>query len=75
MICNFDLDGNGAHWGDHEETCAKERQSPIDIPAATAEKSSAADSFNMENYDKEVGWTVENAGGHAVKLSLDNEEM
>jgi len=67
--------GNGAHWGDHQETCAKERQSPIDFPAETAEKSSAADSFNMENYDKEVGWTVENAGGHAVKLSLDNEEM
>jgi len=64
---------NGAHWGDHVETCAKERQSPVDIPTKTAEESTASDSFNLENYDKEVSWTGSN-NGHAVQLTLGEGE-
>ena len=50
-----------------------ERQSPIDIPAATAEKPGVP--FITENYDSSVDWIAKNTG-HGVQLdasSLDTK--
>lgn len=62
---------HGADWSDAKEECGKERQSPIDIPAETAEKPSV--NFNLENFDKAIDWSGLNTG-HGVKLTPNSEE-
>ena len=70
---NMFIDEQGADWTLMEgNQCSSEvRQSPIDIPAQTAEEP-VTSSWNRENYDKSVQWEASN-NGHSVTLALKDQ--
>jgi len=63
----------GADWVEMEgnQCSSTVRQSPIDIPAETAEEK-VTSSWNRENYDKSVQWEASN-NGHSVTLNLKDQ--
>jgi len=60
--------GNGADWSSHEAECGKDRQSPIDIPAATAEMP-LVEPFQTSGYDSPLTWEATN-NGHGIAIAV-----